>query len=166
MTVFTISFLGSCLLALPRPWLEPGTHECQYASFIWSLGFLNSPTTPQCATRVWLPKEPTTFLNLKLKWNYFPAARILTNGDRRRDQQIPSLFQPSVDFSEALFFHRICPDISHTAKRVHETQERQAVSFRSSPYSSGHNSNASLCFSIFFSTSLLFSLDLYLPIND
>ena len=66
--------------------------------------------------------------------------RILTNGDRRRDQQIPSLFQTSVDFSKALF-HRVCPETSHMATHVHRTQERQAVSFRSSPWSSGHSSN-------------------------
>lgn len=49
--LFIISFLESCLLVLPRPWPKPGTHECPYASFIWSLGFLNSPTTPQHATQ-------------------------------------------------------------------------------------------------------------------
>ena len=66
--------------------------------------------------------------------------RILTNGDRRWDQQIPSLFQTSVDFSKALF-HRVCPETSHMATHVHRTQDRQAVSFRSSPWSSGHSSN-------------------------
>lgn len=74
--LFMISFLESCLLARPRPWLEPGTHECPYASFIWSVGFLNSPTTPQCATQeAWgLTSQRANYLSQpEIEMGWFPC---------------------------------------------------------------------------------------------